>query len=677
MESPPPYDGGDVELSIPSLDPHFELFSENDDVFISAAVDGEFPADVDFDFSFDDLSFADNLLLEQPDPNSDPGPPILSSDVSQEWAHPNSDESGCGPARDGGVRVYDCVPVSSEESNCINNDNNNNNNNNNHNDHVDDNVDDCVDYSKLRSKSIKVEQPKSSDQSSNDSSSKCVSKTRSKRKIEGEKDRVRKVRIKKNDDDEDESVVVVVDEDHGESEGGEDDDDKRRARLIRNRESAQLSRQRKKQYVEELEDKVRAMHSTITDLNARVSYFMTENASLRQQLSCTGGGAGGGGGNVGVYPVPPMMYPWMVYPPAYVVKHQGSTVPLVPIPRLKPKKASESRKEKTKKVASVSLIGLLFFVLLFGGIMPLVNVRYGGVGSHKSAVFVVDKQTNNNSNNNNTNGGNGSEPLVASLFVPRNDKLVKIDGNLIIHSVLASEKAMMMSSQSSKGSKTGQETGLAIHRGYPPYPTPGPGSNNWRRPHLDRNQNGRQRALGSGSGSGSGSRSGSDDFTPVGSDGKLQQWFREGLAGPMMSSGMCTEVFQFDTTPTPGSIVPSPAAATSPANVTSEDRLNSTRPNMPKNRRILQGNAMPFTDHTFNTTEEQNDGLESNKSRSSVVVSVLVDPREVGDGDGEGVMGGSKTLPRIFVVVLIDSVKYVTYSCMLPFLGSSSHLVTA
>ncbi|KAL0359653.1 UNVERIFIED_CONTAM: bZIP transcription factor 17 [Sesamum angustifolium] len=38
--------------------------------------------------------------------------------------------------------------------------------------------------------------------------------------------------------------------------------------------------------------------------------------------------------------------------------------------------------------------------------------------------------------------GNGSEPLAASLYVPRNDKLVKIDGNLIIHSVLASEKAM-------------------------------------------------------------------------------------------------------------------------------------------------------------------------------------------------------------------------------------------
>ena len=36
--------------------------------------------------------------------------------------------------------------------------------------------------------------------------------------------------------------------------------------------------------------------------------------------------------------------------------------------------------------------------------------------------------------------GNGSDPPTASLYVPRNDKLVKNDGNLIIQYVLASEK---------------------------------------------------------------------------------------------------------------------------------------------------------------------------------------------------------------------------------------------
>lgn len=60
-----------------------------------------------------------------------------------------------------------------------------------------------------------------------------------------------------------------------------------------------------------------------------------------------------------------------------------------------------------------------------------------------------------------------------------------------------------------------------------------------------------------------------------------------------------------------------------------------------------------------------------------MVVSVLIDPREVsdGDGDGEGMISPKKSLQRIFVVILIDSVKYVTYSCVLPFKGHSSHLV--
>jgi hypothetical protein len=61
------------------------------------------------------------------------------------------------------------------------------------------------------------------------------------------------------------------------------------------------------------------------------------------------------------------------------------------------------------------------------------------------------------------------------------------------------------------------------------------------------------------------------------------------------------------------------------------------------------------------------------KPVSSVVVSVLADPREVGEGNGEGRIS-SKSLSRIFVVVLIDSVKYVTYSCVLPFKNHSPHL---
>ncbi|KAG6571758.1 bZIP transcription factor 17, partial [Cucurbita argyrosperma subsp. sororia] len=67
-----------------------------------------------------------------------------------------------------------------------------------------------------------------------------------------------------------------------------EDEEKKKARLMKNRESAQLSRHRKKHYVEELEDKLRSIHSTIAELNSKISYVMTENAGLRQQLSGNG-----------------------------------------------------------------------------------------------------------------------------------------------------------------------------------------------------------------------------------------------------------------------------------------------------------------------------------------------------------------------------------------------------
>ena len=156
-----------------------------------------------------------------------------------------------------------------------------------------------------------------------------------------------------------------------------EDEEKRKARLIRNRESAQRSRQRKKHYVEELENKVRIMHSTIAGLNNKISYMLAEHAALRQQLS------GCGMCQLpppGMYPhpsMPPMSYPWVPCAP-YVVKSQGSQVPLVPILRLKPRQpASAARSKKnegkkavgrTKKVASVSFLGLLFFITLFGGL---------------------------------------------------------------------------------------------------------------------------------------------------------------------------------------------------------------------------------------------------------------------------------------------------------------------
>ncbi|KAL7197737.1 hypothetical protein ACSBR2_020292 [Camellia fascicularis] len=507
--------------------------------------------------------------------------------------------------------------------------------------------------------------------------------------------------------------------------GISEDDEKKKARLMRNRESAQLSRQRKKHYVEELEDKLRTMHSTVQDLNSKISYIMSENASLRQQLS---------GGAMcpppvpppGMYPHPPMApmgYPWMPCPP-YVVKPQGSQVPLVPIPRLKSQNPSpapkakkvESKKTKTKKVASVSFLGLLFFILFFGGLVPMVNVNFGGIrrdtvlgGSnyfgngfydqHHGRVVTVNGHLNGSdqkigmglsngftnttihcgrdraeSNVEQIEGSqafpgsdefvrpdNSSMPLVASLYVPRNDKLVKIDGNLIIHSILASEKSM---ASGNGGTKSSEETGLAVARNMPPA-IPLTERNNGKHPHLYRSTSEPKRALGSGSAD-------KDNLKSTPADGKLQQWFQEGLAGPMLSSGMCTEVFQFDVSPVPGAIVP----ATSVVNVSAEHRKNATHIIKGLNRRILHGVPIPLPGSQNNISKEhvgrnpEKDDFHGNKSLSSMVVSVLVDPRDAGDIDSDGVMGPPKSLSRIFVVVLIDSVKYVTYSCMLPLMGS-------
>lgn len=147
-------------------------------------------------------------------------------------------------------------------------------------------------------------------------------------------------------------------------------------------------------------------------------------------------------------------------------------------------------------------------------------------------------------------------------------------------------------------------------------------------------------------------------------------------AGPMLTSGMCTEVFQFDASPSPGAIV----AATSVMNVSATHGQNSTHHLVKgRNRRILHGVPIPFAAGSRNDSNKEHvngnsgkeDSFRGNNSLSSMVVSVLVDPREAGDGEGDGVMG-PKSLSRIFVVVLIDSVKYVTYSCMLPLKGSGA-----
>uniref|UniRef100_A0A0D9ZZ52 BZIP domain-containing protein n=1 Tax=Oryza glumipatula TaxID=40148 RepID=A0A0D9ZZ52_9ORYZ len=490
---------------------------------------------------------------------------------------------------------------------------------------------------------------------------------------------------------------TAVDSDEGGTVCEEEEDKRRAARLMRNRESAQLSRQRKKRYVEELEEKVKSMHSVINDLNSRISFVVAENATLRQQLS---------GGSVncpppGVYPpapIPGMHFPWM---PGYAMRPPGSHVPLVPIPRLKPqqpvpsskvvkkpesKKTVENKsksKTKTKKVASVSLLGLLLIMLVFGAFIPGFNHNFGMGGQSDNAMFrnfgqsharvlsvsSQDKSSLNNSDmisvdvgkmTGNTDGPgkkhqpahNSSEILPALLYVPRNGKHVKINGNLIIHSVLASEKAVAHKASkddSDQSARDHKETSVAIARYL-------------SLPGKDVNRQETSSA-----------------------DGPLPQWFREGMEGPILNSGMCSEVFQFDistASSNPGGIIPaSPVVNSSSVNATEKIPAHSAAYHGKlKNRRVMYNEAIPLTGKTanntepFNRTSESSSKLPDSKPASSVVVSVLADPREAGNGDGDPRVS-PKPLSKIFVVVLVDGVRYVTYSCTLPFKSSSPHLV--
>ncbi|XP_068664103.1 bZIP transcription factor 17-like [Aristolochia californica] len=525
------------------------------------------------------------------------------------------------------------------------------------------------------------------------------------------------------------------------SRSGSQEGDKRKARLMRNRESAQLSRQRKKHHVQELEDKVRTLHSTITELNGKLSYIMAENASLRQQL--------GGGALSTVYAPPPPMgtvhFPWIPCT-SFAVKPLGAHVPLIPIPRLKPQqpvhapktKKCENKKaeDKTKKVASVSFLGFLLFFLLFGGLFPLLNVQYGVVtdlgrfnivnrmsmGQSGGRVLPVSGYLNHTDQNHGygftaysgkkglgerklehlggkraeTNvfepevkrkgecrrSGNSSKPLLASLYVPRNDRLVKIEGNLIIHSVLASEKASLQAMSGSKNEKShdslyneASKTGLAIPGSMASaFALSTHGIDVGRQSNLYRLSAQPPKAISSGSVSGDFHM---DKREPAPSDGSLQKWFHEGLAGPILNSGICTEVFQFKVSNSPGSIPP----VESVANI-SESQPNPAGRSMRKNRRILHHPPLPLPGSSLNETVKPSNtstegNFHGNSESSSMIVSLLVDPREAGE-DGELMFSPkAKSLPRISVVVALDSVKYVTYSCVLPLKGPTGpHLVT-
>ncbi|GMH20708.1 hypothetical protein Nepgr_022549 [Nepenthes gracilis] len=220
-----------------------------------------------------------------------------------------------------------------------------------------------------------------------------------------------------------------------------------------------------------------------------------------------------------------------------VVKPQGSQLPLVPIPRLKPQQLVLASKANKKPKN--------WCQLLMSATEELETWSMRLKSDKEQKGYMLQFKPGS--------GGfapvdNASEPLIACLYQGMTS--LTLDGNLIIHSVLATKKARASSAAEVKRTDASRQ----------------------------------QRALSSDP---------ADDFKPSTSsksDGKLQEWFREGLAGPMLSSSKCTEVFQFEVSSTPGSIV---LAATA-ANDTVPKDQKPPQLKTARNRRILHGHPIPL-----------------------------------------------------------------------------------
>lgn len=555
-----------------------------------------------------------------------------------------------------------------------------------------------------------------------------------------------------------------------EGDSKDEEDERRLARLMRNRESAQLSRQRKKVYVDELEEKIKTMASTIAELNNTINLISAENINLRRQLGLFGPPPVQAGGMAN-------MAPWMgAYPPGPMMGNRfmvpGAQAPLVPIPRWKSqqalpvkktkkpksepqeKSASPKASKRTKKVAGIAAAGLFFFVFIllpvnfqFLGLRPVLqkesrvwpttplhmetrnvvvragarvltglkeerdlsqnergtSTRFASSGylkageeyweARRASQLPISKTCDTAETcRKDRNSGfemNGSVPLAAALFIPRNDGLVRIEGNLLIHSVLAGDKAAESLNQTNKQNVRTPalyDRGSALRANLKALAVKAAPEERGALVDLQRALAGKLRFDMDGG-----------DIKSVKEDGSLQQWFLEDFTGPVFSSGMCTEVFQFEMSPASSSSSPGSGSHVGDANDLAENKSAWLQGNVPRKagRSVSRSgkspsyavplppvghkvmyNATPKNDSFAGTKGGYGADKEFSKQKhgsSSVVVSVLAGP-EFGE---QSKLSGGNGLSRIFVVVLIDSVKYVTYSCMLPSSGANYEVVVA
>eukprot|EP00850_Spirogloea_muscicola_P021152 SM000239S08057 [mRNA] locus=s239:189070:193085:+ [translate_table: standard] len=582
--------------------------------------------------------------------------------------------------------------------------------------------------------------------------------------------------------------LLTEDETHGDTEAG-DTDDKRLARLQRNRESAQLSRQRKKYYMDELEGRLKAMQTSVAELTATVTHLTSENMGLKRQLAYFYQAAGGPGGRP--VPGPPLM-PMPRGPPFSAMLAgrllPGQAPPPVPIPRLKTQRSGTAAARKAKAAsavpngaeaqsvasgekgnrgtkrlraaegATVAMLSLFCFAMFLSPkaprewLLPRQSTALvggweeawgsGGEGlAGEEAVLVLDGSPTVSSKAgarvlmgfvddfdavNATSSGqqwqssaavlagtgnapqgdscagcerlhvklgaklgvfratentvnstshvlelNATQPVPASLMVPRSNGLVQIDGSLIIQAVMAGDKA-------AKALVQRKEHQLGT-------------DGRSRRPlRVVEMQKLKAQAMVAIEGSGDvdtkralmakqGTNGGGPKRLPAAEDGaQLQEWFGGNIAaGSVLSSGMCMEVFQFDASPvqTQETAKSTAAEAAAAASNAVQNRTTMPVPRSKRSRRDLYAMPMPPVGSSKSEASSAAEDGESKEqcrqnrpANSSMVVSVLASPQDVA-----GATVGSGRLSQIFVVVLVNEVKYVTYSCGLPIVGAAGH----
>ena len=109
------------------------------------------------------------------------------------------------------------------------------------------------------------------------------------------------------------------------AENDEESDDRKRARLVRNRESAMLSRQRKKQYVDELERKYRHAQSANGELRRLAQRLIAECEGLRHHLALATGDPPVARGIILDHPPPPGVL--MEAPPKVAIPRVAAAAP--------------------------------------------------------------------------------------------------------------------------------------------------------------------------------------------------------------------------------------------------------------------------------------------------------------------------------------------------------------